>query len=92
MIVPFTLLIELTGPEKRELVTSFINLPTAIGEIIIPLFAYYLKSWNTFSLGLALPNLLFLVYFFLVPESPKWLISTGNLDKASKIMTKVAKR
>ncbi|KOB51777.1 putative organic cation transporter, partial [Operophtera brumata] len=92
MILPFTVILEFTGPRKRELVTSFINLPLTVGEMIMPLFAYYLRSWNTFSLGIAIPNLLFLVYFFLVPESPKWLISTGQLDKASEIMARVAKR
>lgn len=92
MIVPFTLILEVTGPQKRELVTSLINIPLTVGEMIMPLFAYYLRSWNTFSLGIAIPNLLFLVYFFLVPESPKWLISTGQMEKASEIMTRVAKR
>lgn len=92
MIVAFILIMELTGPGKREMVTSLISVPLSIGEMIMPLFAYYLRSWNTFSLGIALPNLVFLVYFFVVPESPKWLISTGQLDKASVIMANVAKR
>ena len=30
-------------------------------------------------------------YFFLVPESPRWLISKGQTEKAEKILKKIAK-
>lgn len=92
MIAPYTLVLEITGPRKRELVCAMIQLPLTVGQMVMPVFAYYLRSWNKFSMGIAIPNILFLLYFFLVPESPKWLISTGQLDKASRIMTQAAKR
>jgi MFS family permease len=90
MVITFVYIVEITGPSKRELVTSFYHIPLALGEMIMPLFAYYLRSWALFSVGVGVPNLLFLMYFWVVPESAKWLISVGKLAEASKVIKKVA--
>ncbi|XP_030025908.1 organic cation transporter protein-like [Manduca sexta] len=91
MLTAFTLMMEMTGQQKRELMSCLCALPLTIGEMIMPAFAYYLRSWDKFSMGIAVPNVVFLVFFFLVPESPKWLISVGRLDEAAAVMEKVAK-
>lgn len=85
------MMIEVTGPSRRELATSLYHLPLAIGEITLPVFGYYLRHWDTFSIAVAMPTLLYLLYFFILPESPKWLISVGRLNDASEVMTKIAK-
>ena len=36
-----------------------------------------------------LPALLFFTVIFFIPESPKWLIVNGKLDKASKVLGKI---
>lgn len=92
MICSFVILIEVTGPSHRELATSLFHIPLAIGEIALPVFGYYLRNWDTFSMAVAIPTLIYMLYFFILPESPKWLISTGRLKDASVVMTKVAKR
>lgn len=91
MICSFVILIEMTGPSHRELATSLFHLPLAVGEISLPVFGYYLRNWNTFSLAVATPTLAYLLYFCILPESPKWLISVGRVKDASLVMTKVAK-
>ncbi|XP_037868070.1 organic cation transporter protein [Bombyx mori] len=91
LLTSFILMIETTGISKRELMNCIVSVPLSVGEMIMPMFSYYLRSWTRYSLGLALPNLVFLVLFFIVPESPKWLISVGRLEEASLIMTKIAK-
>ncbi|CAG9793178.1 unnamed protein product [Diatraea saccharalis] len=91
MAVTFVLTVEIIGSKKREIVTTFYHLPFAVGQMILPLFSYYLRSWKRFSFGLGLTNLIFLLNIFLLSESPKWLISMGRLKEASKIMKKVAK-
>ncbi|RVE41966.1 hypothetical protein evm_013375 [Chilo suppressalis] len=88
MAVTFVLVVEIVGSKKRELVTSLYHLPFALGQMILPLFSYYLRSWNKFSLGVGIPNLIFLLYIYLIPESPKWLISMGRLEEASQVMNK----
>lgn len=91
IIGAYVLMTEITGPAHRDFVTSAFHIPLAVGEIIMPVFAYYLTSWDKFSLGIAVPTVLYLSYFFVVPESPKWLISVGRLEEASVVMIKAAK-
>lgn len=91
MVCSFVILIETTGPSREELATSLFQLPFTIAEIALPVFGYYLTNWYTFSMAVAIPCLLYLLYFFVLPESPKWLISTGGFKDASIVMTKIAK-
>ncbi|XP_052750909.1 organic cation transporter protein-like [Galleria mellonella] len=92
LVISFVLVVEIVGPSKRELVASVYHIPLSIGEMLMPVFAYYLRRWNTYSIGLAIPNCIFLTYIFLMPESPKWLISVGRYDEASETMIKAAAR
>ncbi|XP_028166128.1 organic cation transporter protein-like [Ostrinia furnacalis] len=91
MVVSFVIMIEITGPKWRELTSALFHIPSAIGEMVMPAFAYYLRSWTAFSIGVGVPNVIFLL-FFLIPESPRWLISVGKLEEASKVMERAAKR
>ncbi|XP_026738656.1 solute carrier family 22 member 7-like [Trichoplusia ni] len=91
MLCSFILMMEITGPKRRELMSVLCALPFPVGQMLMPLFSYYLRSWNRFCLGVGIPNLIYLIYFFLLPESPKWLISQGRLEDASKVMTQAAR-
>ncbi|XP_059047546.1 organic cation transporter protein-like [Achroia grisella] len=92
LVISFVIVVEIVGPSKRELVASLYHIPLSIGEMLMPLFAYYLRRWNIYSIGLAIPHCIFLTYIFLMPESPKWLISVGRYDEASETMIKAAAR
>ncbi|KAL4719751.1 hypothetical protein ACJJTC_013311 [Scirpophaga incertulas] len=91
MVIAFVIGIEITGPSKRDIVSSLYHIPQAVGEMIMPLFAYFLRSWKLFSIGVAIPNLVFVIYLILLPESAKWLISVGRLEEAAKVMRQAAK-
>lgn len=91
MLTSFILMMEVTGINKRELVSCLAAMPLPVGELLMPLVAYYMRAWNEFSLAIAIPNFIFLTFVFTVPESPKWLISKGRLQEASLVMEKAAK-
>ncbi|KAF9414747.1 hypothetical protein HW555_007443 [Spodoptera exigua] len=91
MLCSFILMMEIIGPMKRELMNCLCALPMPVGQMLMPLFAYFLRSWDNFCLGVGIPHILYLAYFFILPESPKWLISVGRLEEASKVMTQAAK-
>ena len=91
MLSSFTLMMEVVGPLKREIMNCLCGMPIPLGQTLMPLFAYYLRSWDKFCLGVAVPLVLYLTYFFILPESPKWSISVGKLEEASKVMTQAAK-
>ena len=47
-------------------------------------------GWRWMVLAENVPALLFFVLAFVIPESPRWLATQGQHDKAIKILTKVA--
>ncbi len=47
------------------------------------------EAWRGMLGSETLPALLFFLIIFFIPESPKWLIIKGKLDKASKILGRI---
>jgi MFS transporter, SP family, arabinose:H+ symporter len=74
-----------------------INQLTIVLGILLAYFSNYLlanveDNWRwMFSSG-AVPALLFFLCVFLVPESPRWLVSKGKKEKARLILMKLVDR
>ncbi|MBQ3175787.1 MAG: sugar porter family MFS transporter [Bacteroidales bacterium] len=47
------------------------------------------EAWRGMLGSETLPALLFFFIIFFIPESPKWLVIKGKLDKASKILSRI---
>ncbi|CAH2053985.1 unnamed protein product, partial [Iphiclides podalirius] len=86
MVVSFVLVMETAGPNYREILGCLFQIPFIVGHMTVPLFAYFFRSWDTYSLALAVPSLIYLGYFFLLSESPRWLVSVGRVEEATKIV------
>ncbi|XP_034835712.1 organic cation transporter-like protein [Maniola hyperantus] len=90
MVISFVIIMETVGTKYREICGCLFQIPFIIGHITIPLFAYFYRSWNTYSLAMAVPPLVYLGYFFVLSESPRWLVSVGKVEQATKIVTRAA--
>ncbi len=57
----------------------------------IPLWdkMFQTEAWRGMLGSETLPALLFFLIIFFIPESPKWLIVNGKLDKASAVLSKI---
>ena len=53
--------------------------------------AYAERNWRHLQLIISVPPIIFLVAYYFLPESPRWLISKGRLDEAKVILEKAAK-
>lgn len=47
-------------------------------------------GWRYMFASLAIPSLLFFVLLFFAPETPRWLVMKGQIEKATNILTKLA--
>ncbi|KAG7173679.1 Beta-alanine transporter-like, partial [Homarus americanus] len=91
MSTPMVLAIELVGPTKRTYTTVIINVAYSCTLIMLAGVAY-LVSWAQLALATTIPFLAFFFFWWVLPESPRWLLANGRLPEAEKIMKKMARR
>ena len=72
----FVMVIEYSGLKFTMFVGIVLAIPFAIGELILGLEAYYIRDWRTLQTVSSLPWIILVpIVWFLVPESPRWLIA-----------------
>lgn len=86
----FIIAVEMVGPKKREMSGIVLNYFYALGEAAVGLIAWICHDWVTLQLIVSVPPLLFFAYYWMVPESVRWLIARNDTDKARKIVMKAA--
>uniref|UniRef100_A0A3P9BLP5 Solute carrier family 22 member 5 n=1 Tax=Maylandia zebra TaxID=106582 RepID=A0A3P9BLP5_9CICH len=89
----FVLGTEIFTGNVRVLFSSMgVCLAFAFGFMMLPLFAYFLRDWTYLLLGISLPGLLYFPLWWLIPESPRWLLSQGRVEEAENIVKYAAKK
>ncbi|XP_022286350.2 organic cation transporter protein-like [Crassostrea virginica] len=83
--------LELVGPNKRVLAGTLIHAFFTLGLLYQSGAAYFLKHWQWIDLAIAAPLVFYIAYFWLVPESPRWLMSKGRYDEAEEIIQKAGR-
>ncbi|CAH1251990.1 SLC22A5 [Branchiostoma lanceolatum] len=87
----FVMAQELVTADKRSLVGNVIWLPFALAYVLLPGIAYFVRAWMWLQITTTMPFLLFISFWWLVPESPRWLISRSRHKEAAAILRKAAK-
>ncbi|ESO91028.1 hypothetical protein LOTGIDRAFT_122416 [Lottia gigantea] len=85
-ITAFVLGMEFVGPSKRTLCGMGYMIFWAIGLFILAMLAYFIRDWKYLSLSVSVPTVAFLSYYWLMPESPRWLIAKGKFKEADLIL------
>lgn len=74
-LVSYVLAMEMVGPRFRVLAGTLCQYYYTFGFLLMALVAYFLNSdWQTLEIVLTAPMVLFLSYWWLMPESVRWLI------------------
>jgi MFS transporter, SP family, arabinose:H+ symporter len=85
---------EVSPAASRGRLVSFNQLAIVIGILLAFISNALLvdigeNNWRWMLAVMGLPALLFFIFLFFAPESPRWLIQKGYSDKAFKILEKV---
>ncbi|KAL0266868.1 UNVERIFIED_CONTAM: hypothetical protein PYX00_009302 [Menopon gallinae] len=84
----YVILIEIVDKNKRASLSTLYNMSYPIGQMIVPLIAYFIRDWRELQLVISVPALMTLFFYWLLPESPRWLISSGKRAEAARFINK----
>lgn len=87
----YFLALELVGPEYRSFVTVMTCTFYTFGIMMLAVVTYLVRDWVRMSLYTSVPFLLYFLYMFVMPESPRWLLAKGKLEDALNILEVMAK-
>ncbi|MBL4939018.1 MAG: sugar porter family MFS transporter [Lutibacter sp.] len=91
---------EIAPAEKRGNLVTFYQLAIVIGFFVVFLVTYFIGNgmsesenistgWRYMFWSELIPSGLFLGLLFLVPKSPRWLMTRGNEKEALNILTRI---
>lgn len=87
----FILAVELVASDQRLLGSTIISTYFPIGSVLLGLAAMYLKNWRHLIRITNIPALLIISYYWVAPESVRWLLLKGRYAEAIAIIKKAAK-
>jgi OCT family organic cation transporter-like MFS transporter 4/5 len=70
----FILMAEMIPSSGRSFSGGVLNFGWNFGSLLMTLLAFFLRTWQHLQLAFAVVSLTLISYFFLIPESPRWLL------------------
>ncbi|XP_038651878.1 solute carrier family 22 member 5-like [Scyliorhinus canicula] len=84
---------ELLGKSIRITYSTLgVGISYAFGYMFLPLVAYFIRSWQILLFTLSLIGLLYIPLWWLIPESPRWLLLKGKVQESEAILRYAAKK
>ncbi|XP_043240224.1 organic cation transporter protein-like [Amphibalanus amphitrite] len=87
----FVLVTELSGCKHRAALTTVTFLPFSFGTMLVAAASHGIRTRWLLQLAFAVPCLLFLPNFWLMPESPRWLLVQGRFAEALEVLRQGAR-
>lgn len=87
----YELALELVGPEYRSFVTVMTCTFYTFGIMMLAGVTYLVRDWIHMCLLTSVPFLVYFLYMFVMPESPRWLLAKGKFEDALKILEVMAR-
>ncbi|GIY11337.1 solute carrier family 22 member 3 [Caerostris darwini] len=85
-------MMEIISPEFRATYALATDLAWIAGALCLPAIAWLLRNWFWMQIVITLPSIVLLACFWLIPESPRWLLAHEKADEAMKILTEAANK
>ncbi|XP_023935715.2 organic cation transporter protein [Bicyclus anynana] len=82
---------ELVGPKYRVIASATSSSMFATGQIVLGGVAWLLPKWRHMIIALHVPCFVIIVYYWLLSESVRWLLSKKRYTEAEQILETVAK-
>ncbi|XP_023213042.1 solute carrier family 22 member 4-like isoform X1 [Centruroides sculpturatus] len=84
-LIVYVLLTEVVGKDYRVIVGFFNKVGWGLGQMIIPGLVWLFRDWFYINLIYTLTYLIFLLLWWITPESPRWLLSQDRVNEAENV-------
>jgi SP family xylose:H+ symportor-like MFS transporter len=99
MVVPMYIA-EIAPPKRRGALVGNYQLAIVIGIVVVYFVNYFIAlqgdahwnlniGWRWMFGSEIIPSILYLVFIFLIPESPRWLLQKGKSEQAVAVLEKI---
>ncbi|XP_054158725.1 organic cation transporter protein-like [Oppia nitens] len=90
-LTSFILVTESIGHKYRATLGLCFHLGWALGYCLLPGIAYLLRNFREILLVTSLPEILWLVWLYWIPESPRWLITQSKWDRLEPVVKRAVR-
>ncbi|XP_066583217.1 organic cation transporter protein isoform X2 [Prorops nasuta] len=89
-LVAYVIALEMVGPKKRLVAGVGCQLFFTAGYIMTAGFAYMITDWRMLQVAITVPSIAFLLYWWFIPESARWLLTKGRTREAKLLLQKAS--
>ncbi|GBN42907.1 Organic cation transporter protein [Araneus ventricosus] len=86
--VAYVLIMEMVGPRHQAEVGIAVQLGWSVGFVTLVAVAWFFRHWFWLQLVISVSFLPFVLFFGLIPESPRWLLTQGKFAKLERLLRK----
>ncbi|KAL6268680.1 hypothetical protein P5V15_001810 [Pogonomyrmex californicus] len=90
--IPLIIVLEYMAVNRRTLVVNIaFGVYFAVGSTVLPWIAYYVANWRFFAYVSAIPMMSVFITPWILPESARWFVANGRIDKVVQKLQRIAK-
>lgn len=82
--------VEQVGDDYKTYIGIGLEFPWVAAWLMLALLGYLIPDWQYLSWITSIPGFVCIGLFWIIPESPKWQLSVGKLDKAEMTIRQAA--
>ncbi|KAM3720876.1 Organic cation transporter [Dirofilaria immitis] len=89
--VPFIISMEFMGESGRIFSSIVLDVFFGTALALLGVLAMFIRRWRQLIFFSNAPFVILFIYYFIIPESPRWLVSVGRHAEAINIIKRLAK-
>ncbi|XP_044594545.1 organic cation transporter protein-like isoform X1 [Cotesia glomerata] len=87
----YILALELFPTKYRTLVSTVMSIAWAFGLLLLTAFGYFIRDWRILQLAISVPTAITVLYIWMIPESPRWLLTRNKTTEADIALERIIK-
>ncbi|XP_043593361.1 solute carrier family 22 member 8-like [Bombus pyrosoma] len=87
----YILSLELFPVKARTFVALVMQIAWAIGLMLLAALSYVIPDWRILQLAVSVPTAITVLYIWIIPESPRWLLAKGKTTEADMAVERITK-